>query len=262
MRTLRVLFLALLLLASPLLQVARCHLNSEDPANTVEDAVEESGEVGVVGDDEQDAVDVALSSAPGIETVCVFPKNSAKLVPTGEETEILVGLKNDGQSSIGVIGIKASLHLPFDHQLLVQNLTMLSFNNASVPTSVQATFPYIFAVSKFLQAGTFDLVGTIIYEVDEQPYQSVFYNGTIEVVESGGLFSGESVFLVTLGSALLILLGLWVYSQVQRLTKKTKKTAKVEVGTRGTDASLDEWLEGTPLAKSSSSSGKSKKKKI
>ncbi|XP_010555241.1 PREDICTED: translocon-associated protein subunit alpha-like [Tarenaya hassleriana] len=258
MKTLRVLFLALLLLASPLLQVARCQSNSEDPANTVGDSVEEGGEVGVIGDDEQDVADVVLSSAPGIETVCVFPKNSAKLVSAGEETELLVGLKNDGQSAVGVIGIKASLHLPFDHQLLVQNLTMLSFNNASIPTSVQATFPYIFAVSKFLQPGTFDLVGTIIYEIDEQPYQSVFYNGTIEVVESGSLVSSESVFLVVLGIALLLLLGVWVHSQVQRLTKKTKKVAKVEVGTRSVDASLDEWLEGTSLAKSSS--GKSKKK--
>ncbi|XP_010526562.1 PREDICTED: translocon-associated protein subunit alpha-like [Tarenaya hassleriana] len=258
MTSLRVLLLALLLLSSPFLQVARCQSSSDDPANTVEDDVEEVGEVGVVGDYEQDVSDVALSSAPGIATVCIFPKNSAKLVPAGEETELLVGLKNDGHSSVGVVGIKASLHLPFDHQLLVQNLTMLSFNNASIPTSVQATFPYIFAVSKFLQPGTFDLVGTIIYEVDEQPYQSVFYNGTIEVVESGGLLSGESVFLVTLGIALLLLVGLWVYSQVERLTKKTKKVAKVEVGTRSVDASLDEWLEGTPLAKSTS--GKSKKK--
>jgi len=69
------------------------------------------------------------------------------------------------------------------------------------------------------QPGAFDLVGYIIYDVEGKPYQSVFYNGTIEVVESGGLLSGESVFLLTLGIGLLLLLGLWAYSQVQRLTK-------------------------------------------
>lgn len=126
------------------------------------------------------------------------------------------------------------------------------------------------------QPGAFDLVGYVIYDVEGKAYQNVFYNGTIEVVESGGLLSGESVFLITLGIALLLLLGLWAYSQVQRLTKvfipiscfehfklcvfyspyfvkfyltislfyqKTKKVSKVEVGTRSVDASLDEWLE-------------------
>ncbi|KAF2589433.1 hypothetical protein F2Q70_00041481 [Brassica cretica] len=267
----RVLFLALLLLASPLLQVARCQVDAEDHSSIVDDVVGEHSDSGAEEDD-QDLDNINLTSAPGVETVSVFPKNSAKVVPAGEETELLVALKNDGitdslsfflsvacKSSVGVMGIRASVHLPYDHKLLVQNLTMMRYNNASIPTSVQATFPYIFAVSQYLQPGAFDLVGYIIYDVEGKPYQSVFYNGTIEVVESGGLLSGESVFLITLGIALLLLLGLWAYSQVQRLTKKTKKVSKVEVGTRSTDASLDEWLEGTHLAKTLSGKSKSKK---
>lgn len=70
-----------------------------------------------------------------------------------------------------------------------------------------------------MQPGSFDLVGTIIYEIDEHPYQSTFFNGTIEVVESGGFLSIESVFLVTLGASLLVLLGLWIQGQVQNLSK-------------------------------------------
>ncbi|XP_010472094.1 PREDICTED: translocon-associated protein subunit alpha [Camelina sativa] len=256
MMNLRVLFLALLLLASPLLQVARCQSDAEDHSSLVDDVVGEHSD-DAVEEDDQDLDN--LTSAPGVETVCVFPKNTAKLVPAGEETELLVALKNDGKTNVGVMGIRASVHLPYDHKLLVQNLTMLRFNNASIPTSRQATFSYIFAVSHYLQPGAFDLVGYIIYDVEGKPFQSVFYNGTIEVVESGGLISGESVFLITLGIGLLLLLGLWAYSQVQRLTKKTKKVSKVEVGTRSTDASLDEWLEGTTLRKTLS--GKSKNKK-
>lgn len=70
-----------------------------------------------------------------------------------------------------------------------------------------------------LQPGTLDLVGTIVYEIDQQPYQSVFYNGTIEVVEAGGFLSIESVFLVTLGVALISLFGLWAYGQIQQFSK-------------------------------------------
>lgn len=70
-----------------------------------------------------------------------------------------------------------------------------------------------------LQAGTFDLVGTIVYEIDQVPYQNTFYNGTIEVTEAGGLVSVETVFLVSLGISLLVFLGLWVRGQVQNLSK-------------------------------------------
>ncbi|CAN1748744.1 Translocon-associated protein subunit alpha [Linum perenne] len=258
MNNLRVFFLALLLLASPLLQVARCDGDAEAEA-AAETVSEDATDLGIVGSeaDAPEFGDENFNPAPGIETVCVFPKNSAKTIPAGQESELLVGLKNDGESSINVIAIKASVHLPFDHRLLVQNLTAQTFNNATVPTSAQATFPYIFAVSKFLQAGTFDLVGTIIYEIDQQPYQSTFYNGTVEVVEVGNLLSMESVLLITLGSALVVLFGIWIHGQIQNLSKKTKRSPKVEVGTGTRDASMDEWLEGTAY----SQSNKQKKKK-
>ncbi|KAD7478957.1 hypothetical protein E3N88_02093 [Mikania micrantha] len=183
-----------------------------------------------------------------------------KVVVAGQETELLIGMKNMGEQSVNVLAVHASVHLPFDHRMLVQNLSVVSFNNASVPASVQATFRYIFAVSKFLQPGTFDLVGTITYEIDQQPYQNTFYNSTIEVTEAGGFVSAETVFLVTLGLALIVLLGLWVRSQLQFLSKKTKKITKVEVGTRTVDASMDEWLKGTAYTQSQSS--KLKKKEV
>lgn len=254
MAMIRVLFFALLLLASPLLQVARCH---------DADVTEVSDDLGIVGEeadvDAHDLGDETYSPAPGIDTVCVFPKNKARLVAAGDETELLVGIKNDGELSLSVLSIKASVHLPFDHRLVVQNLTALGFSNASTPLSTQATFPYIFSVNKYLQPGTYDLVGTIVYEIDNQLHQNTFYNGTIEVVEAGGFLSIESVFLVTLGIALVALLGVWMYGQIQNFSKKTKKAPKVEVGTGTTDASLDEWLQGT--AYTQSLSNKTKKKK-
>ncbi|XP_052194696.1 translocon-associated protein subunit alpha-like [Diospyros lotus] len=248
--------LAFLLLSSPFLQVARCQSDSD--AEPVE-AVEEGGDFGIVGEDDQGFGDGNFGPAPGVETVCVFPKNPSKSVTAGEESELLVGMKNDGESSVNIIAIKASVHLPFDQQPLVQNLSAQGFHNASVPPLAQATFPYLFAVSKFLQPGTFDLVGTIVYEIDQNPYQSTFYNGTFEVTEAGGPLSVESVFLSFLGIALLVLLGIWIRSQIQHLSKKTKRAPKVEVGTKTTDASMDEWLQGTAYTQSQSS--KSKKKK-
>ncbi|GMI73377.1 hypothetical protein like AT2G16595 [Hibiscus trionum] len=252
MKNSSVFFFALLLLASPLLQVAWCQLETEADIEDVE-----GGHLGIVGEDVQPFSDGKFDPAPGVETICFFPKNIGKLVAAGEETELLVGMENVGELPVNIIAIEASVHLPFDHHMLVQNLTAQVFKNASVPPSTQATFPYIFAVSKYLQPGTFDLVGTVVYEIDRHPYRSTYYNGTIEVVEAGGFVSVESVFLVTLGISLAVLLGLWLHGQFKRISKKTKKAPKVvELGTRSTDASLDEWLQGTAYSRSSSKSKK------
>lgn len=177
----------------------------------------------------------------------------------GEESEVLVGIKYDGEGSINVVAIQASVHLPYDHRLLVQNLTAQVFNNASVPPSAQATFPYVFAVSKYLQPGSFDLVGSIVYEIDKTPYQSTFYNGTIEVTEASGPLTIETVFLVMLAIALVAGLGLWIRGQLQRFSKKSKKGPKVEYGTRSTDASSDEWLQGTAFTQAQVNKLKKKK---
>ncbi|MQM08125.1 hypothetical protein Taro_040976 [Colocasia esculenta] len=233
--------------------VARCQSDAEV------DVAEAGGDLGIVGDDAQEFGDGSLSPAPGVDTICVFPKNSARLVTAGEETELLVGVNNEGEATLNVIAIRASIHYPFDHQMLIQNLTVQEFFNATVPPSSQASFPYVFVVSKYLQPGSFDLVGTIFYDIEGHPFQSTFYNGTIEVVEAGGLFNIESIFLVTLGAALVGLFILWAYGQVQNLSKKTKRAPKVEVGTATTEASMDEWLQGTAYAQSLSN--KSKKKK-
>ncbi|KAK6159536.1 hypothetical protein DH2020_006850 [Rehmannia glutinosa] len=240
--------------------VARCE---PDPDAEVVESVEEGGDLGIVGEDVQDFGSGSFSPAPDVETVCVFPKNPSRIVVAGEESELLVGIKNDdiitGGSNINVIAIQASVHLPFNYHYLLQNLSAQAFNNASVPPSVQATFPYIFAVSKFLQSGAYDLVGTIVYEIDQNPYQSTFYNGTIEVTEAGGMFSVESVFLFCLGIALLGLLGFWIRGQIQNFSKKTKRAPKVEVGTGTIDALTDEWLQGTAYTQSVSSKIKKKK---
>nr|KJB77720.1 hypothetical protein B456_012G153500 [Gossypium raimondii] len=78
MKIFSVFFFALLFLASPFLQVARCQSEAEaDVAEAVE-----GGDLGIVGEDVQDFGDPNYSSAPEVKTVCVFPKNSAKYLPS------------------------------------------------------------------------------------------------------------------------------------------------------------------------------------
>lgn len=71
----------------------------------------------------------------------------------------------------------------------------------------------------FVQAGAFDLVGAIIYEIDGKPYQSTFYNGTIEVVEDGPLFRMESVFLSGLLISVIVFLIIYIQNSLRHMTK-------------------------------------------
>lgn len=56
------------------LLVARCQSDSNEASETTE----EVSDLGIVGDDVQDFGDENLPSAPGIDTIYLFPKNSAK----------------------------------------------------------------------------------------------------------------------------------------------------------------------------------------
>ncbi|CAM6123942.1 unnamed protein product [Calypogeia fissa] len=259
----------LLLLAFVLSLIASAPFSaaSDDLAEEFEEAgAADGGEVGLVGEELDDffSGDV-LGSAPGVDTVFYFPKNPDKLIVAGDKSDILVGVSNFGESPLKVTSIRASINLPYDHRIFVQNFTAQEFVNSTVPPGIQASFPYSFTISKYLQPGGFSLVASIYYDIDNQAHRTTFYNGTVEVVEAHGFFSGETLFLITLGLGLSGLLGIWAYGQIQRLSKKARRTKKVETGTRGPDAANNEWLQGTAFtAKRSNSitqSTKSKKKK-
>lgn len=55
--------------------VARCQ---SDPDTEVVEGTEEGRDIGIVGEDVQDFSSESYSPAPGIETICVFPKNPSK----------------------------------------------------------------------------------------------------------------------------------------------------------------------------------------
>ncbi|MCO5570061.1 hypothetical protein L7F22_023775 [Adiantum nelumboides] len=229
-----------------LLCISFCALSEQgdpDAQEVDDDSASDPGDA-LIANSAQEYSDVELVPARGVHTVYFFPKDADKSIPAGEEAEVIVGISNHGDLPLNVHSIWASLHLAYDQRYQIQNFTASEFGKSIVPPSVQASFPYTFTVSKFLQPGRFALVASIFYEVDGTPHRSVFYNGTIEVIEPSGFLSGETLFLVTLGSGMLGLLGMWLYGQFQKLSKKTRRTKKVETGTRSMDAVNNEWLQG------------------
>lgn len=53
--------------------MARCQSDSEEAVETVE-----GGDLGIVGEDAPEFVDSSFGPAPGVDTVCIFPKNSGR----------------------------------------------------------------------------------------------------------------------------------------------------------------------------------------
>lgn len=58
-----------------MLAAVKCQSDSEVE---VAEVIEGGGDLGIVGDDIQDYGDGSFSPAPGVDTVCVFPKNVAR----------------------------------------------------------------------------------------------------------------------------------------------------------------------------------------
>eukprot|EP00270_Netrium_digitus_P019689 TRINITY_DN7827_c1_g1_i2.p1 TRINITY_DN7827_c1_g1~~TRINITY_DN7827_c1_g1_i2.p1 ORF type:complete len:297 (+),score=66.09 TRINITY_DN7827_c1_g1_i2:137-1027(+) len=193
-----------------------------------------------------------LVAAPGISTAIVFPKYYVKggipSIPAGQNTELVIGLQNAGESDVKVLAIRGTLHFPLDFRYIVQNFTLQEFSGAIVEPGLQASFPYQFTPEKYLQPRDFGLVAEILYEVDGTLFGNVAMNATVEIVEASGSVSGETIFLVLLSIGLLTLLGMWINTQLQKFSKKSKKSKKSDSAQNGdSDVSSNEWLQGTYL---------------
>ncbi|XP_024376631.2 translocon-associated protein subunit alpha isoform X2 [Physcomitrium patens] len=193
-------------------------------------------------------VEANVKASPGVQTSSYFPKNPLKVVKPGERTQVDIDVINDGQAPLKVIYTRASIHLPHDHRLIVQNFTVQE-GTTIVTTGSKGSYSYSFSSNKLLQAGIYDLVGYVVYEIDGGLYKNVFHNGSIDVLENGGFVKGETIFLCSLGLGILGLLGMWAYSQAQNFLKKRKRSYKrVETGTRSSSGALtNDWLQVSTL---------------
>ncbi|KAL7190726.1 hypothetical protein ACSBR2_022911 [Camellia fascicularis] len=79
-----------------IVNVARSQLDLDVEVFEAAEAAIEGGDLGIIGDDVEPFGDRNFSPAPGVETICFFPKNPSPSVAAGEEGELIVGMKNEG----------------------------------------------------------------------------------------------------------------------------------------------------------------------
>lgn len=272
-RLLAALLFASVLLFAPFSTVLTMAQEAEEDVVTYEDSSSSDSddggsEVVSTGNSEEEAVEEFVP-APGVETVAVFPAHLEKTptIHAGQTTELLLGLVNTGESPVTVFGITGNLYVVMDGIYNVQNFSAQTFN-LTVQPGVQSSFPFTFTPDAKLQARDFGLAAKVFYEVDGQPHANVFFNKTIEVIEPVGVVSGETVFLGLLAVGVATLVGIWIYAQLDKISKKSKRAKKVETGTKSDadDVASNEWLQGTffvqKKSKSSSQPLKSRKKRL
>jgi len=194
-----------------------------------------------------------LTSSPSVHTSYVFPDYPSQKLPSGELIEVLVGFTNNGQKTVKITNIGASLNHPQDFRYYIQNYTKFEYDVLVHPDE-QVSLAYRFRPDALLEPREFGLIVSVYYH-DEGGgnFTTAFFNGTIDIVDPDNGFDFQQAFIYL---GLVAIVGLGGFFGYQSLGKKTRlgrrritPTPYVEVGTvnkKTPTVTLDnEWLEGT-----------------
>jgi len=188
-----------------------------------------------------------LLPSPDVSTSFVFPDSpdDKRFVP-GQSVRVVLALKNNGQNSINVTSLRASLMYPMDWRYYIQNYTKQAVHGVVQPGE-QASFLYAFFPDAMLEPREFGLTAQVWYHSDADNFTSVFYNNTILFVEDNTPFDVQTLFTYVGVLGGIGLFGFLVLRAMGAFApKKSRRPAqKIEMGTQANTQVDSEWLEGT-----------------
>jgi len=184
-----------------------------------------------------------------------------KSLMQGASAELVIGFRNSGDKIFNVTHIFCAIVYVHDFNNFIQNFTR-DRPDIIVEPKTEVSFVYPFRPDPMIEARDWGFIGVMAYQ-DEvgNMFQSVFWNGTLTVVESEGDMTAETFFTYVLAIGAL---GLFLYILYRSFTKKSRSTyVRRETGTVSSGADTDEWLQGTaadPKMAAKTAWGKSKNK--
>lgn len=166
--------------------------------------------------------------------------------------DVLCGFSNTGDKSFNVTSLKGSLHSAMEY-MPIQNFSEMS-PFAEIKEGEQGTLYYRFYPDPNLEPAEYKLTLTVDYiDADKEEFQTVYFNQTIEIIESESqqasrTFFGQMILLVLLAG-----IGFGASQFAKRFGGKKSK-ARTSAAPKAASGG-DEWLQDTMLA-SKSGSGK------
>lgn len=171
---------------------------------------------------------------------------------------MLCGFSNNGDKSFNITTLKGSLNSPMDYQY-IQNFSDLT-PFSEIKEGDQGTLYYRFFPDPQLEPREYMLTLTVDYiDADKEEYQTVYFNQTVELIESQSAqdsraWFGRCLMLVVLGG-----LAFGGNLLAKRFAGKKSK-APAPAAPKATSGA-NEWLQDTMVAGGSrGGSGKKTKK--
>lgn len=159
----------------------------------------------------------------------------------GQFVDVLCGFTNKGDKGFNVTGMRASLHSVFDPSMYLQNFSDIA-PYTEVKMGEEGTLLYRFFPDPNLEPREYILALTVDYiDADKEEYRSVYFNGTIEMVESQGSADTRTFFgrILTLG--FLGILGFGGYHVYNKYVVGKRRSRPVETAKPASDGT--EWLQ-------------------
>ncbi|EGG15038.1 translocon-associated protein TRAP alpha subunit [Cavenderia fasciculata] len=167
---------------------------------------------------EDTIVEEPVAPVSDISFSYIFPDYPTKEFPAGSVIEVLIGFTNNGEVDYNVSAIYASLNHAQETKHYIQNYTKAEYG-VNVKPGFQATLPYRFVPSEYLEPRQFALLVSVDYRADQQNFTSTFFNSTILIVEKPVSFDIEHFFLILFGLGLVALIGYIVYGKLPKAQK-------------------------------------------
>jgi len=179
-----------------------------------------------------------------LAVTAIFPNNQDSVLTPTIPTELLIGLKNRGNSPVQLIAAQSHLHYHQMWHYYIENYTAARLNSVVKPGE-QVTISYWFALHPMLEVGPYYFSSRIYFRTEDGTNFSQFVlNSTINVSEfvtENDFYSYLFVFAV-IGA----LLAAVYYGLKARFGRKSARRIS-----RDSNPSLenDDWLENTAYKK-------------
>jgi len=159
-------------------------------------------------DIEEETDTAVLKPSPDIVTTVYFPGYAEKKFPVGTDVQLLLGVHNKGKAPYNISFIGAYLHSPFDLDYYIQNFSVKAVDELVAPGKEQ-TYDFTFRPDQRLEPLEFWLSAYVIYNNTDtsQIHQTVFINGTIDLIEKPSDMNFRRVFTYFLAFAAAGLVG-------------------------------------------------------